>query len=114
MSKKEEKENLVLINVDDYRIMLEECRDRLNGLINTYYLECDGLSDYFNEWGAEHSDSDCPQDDTCECPEHQKMIQAWEQFSKETTWATRRIDKINRALNELEKNKKEGKNKKII
>lgn len=26
------------------------------------------LADYFAEYGAEHSDEDCPQDDTCSCP----------------------------------------------
>jgi len=86
------------MSTDDMRVMLEECRDRLEGLIGAYRDEYEGLSEYFGHHGAEHSDPDCPEDDTCDCPESRKLHAAWLRFGREVELAHRRIDKIKRAL----------------
>ena len=97
-----------MINESDYKIMLEECRDRLKGLIEAYKEEYEGLSEYFSFHGAEHSNPDCPEDDTCDCPESRKLHSSWLRFGREIELAHRRVDKINRALNEIKKDSEEA------
>jgi hypothetical protein len=57
-----------------------------------------GLREYFDCHGPQHSIEDCPQDDTCECPESRKLREAWTRMGRETELAHRRLDKIKRAL----------------
>lgn len=75
-------------------VMLDECRARIEGLIAAYRDEAEGMSEYFGYHGGSHSDENCPQDDTCNCPETQKMRAAWERFGREIELACRRVDKI--------------------
>lgn len=91
-----------MISADDYKVMLEECQARLEGLVAAYDDEREGLSDYFSVHGAEHSDVNCRQDDTCSCVEHVKLRAAWERLGREVELAHRRIDKIKCALVELD------------
>lgn len=96
------------IDKKDFILMLEECRARLTGLIEAYYKEYEGLSEYFDYHGVEHSNLDCPQDDTCDCPESRKLHSAWRFFGRQVELAHRRVDKINKVLNEFEKNTEKG------
>jgi hypothetical protein len=80
------------------RIMLEECLARLEGLVNGEWATHEALNRYFAIYGAEHSQEDCPEDDTCECPEHVQMTLATARMSREVELARRRIDKLRAAL----------------
>jgi hypothetical protein len=84
--------------LDGYPTMLEECAARIRGLIETYHDESEGLSEYFEYHGPQHSDENCPCDDTCECPESQKLHKAWDRWGHEVTLAYRRLDRIREAL----------------
>jgi hypothetical protein len=84
------------------RLFLEECRDRLRGMIEAIDQEREALSGYFAEHGPHHSDDDCPQDDTCDCPEHQPLSAAWERLGREIELAYRRLDRIKAAIAYLE------------
>lgn len=98
-----------MINESDYKIMLEECRDRLNELLDLHHKSCEAYAEYFDYHGWEHSIEHCPQDDTCECPESEKLFTVWRKQDRKIELAYRRVDKINRALDEIEKNKEENK-----
>lgn len=82
------------ITADELLVMLDECQARLEGLVSAYTAEVEGCHDYFGYHGAEHSDENCPEDDTCACPEAQKLRAAWEQQGRAVELAHRRIDKI--------------------
>jgi hypothetical protein len=79
-------------------LFLTECRDRLRGLIEGCAEEKEALTRYFDVHGAEHSQDECPQDDTCDCAEHVLLHAAWERMGREIELAWRRIDKLNKAL----------------
>lgn len=36
----------------------------------------DAIGNYFEYWGAEHENEDCPQDDGCECPRLNALCEA--------------------------------------
>jgi hypothetical protein len=83
--------------LDGYPTMLDECAARINGLIETYHDESAGLSEYFEYHGPQHSNENCACDDTCDCPESQKLHKAWDRWGREVTLAYRRLDRIREA-----------------
>jgi hypothetical protein len=84
---------------------LRESRDRLHEMVAAWRMEDAGLCEYFGWHGSEHSDADCPQDDTCECPEHAKLRAASGPMSRAVELAERRIRKLDALLAELDKAK---------
>jgi hypothetical protein len=44
--------------------------EAVEDILNAKHQEDLGMRVYFDMHGVEHSLEDCPQDDTCECPEH--------------------------------------------
>lgn len=97
----------------DYPVMLQECQARLEGLLAAYREEGKALDVYFELHGASHSGEDCPQDDTCDCVEHQLMSAAWERIGREIELAERRICKIKAARAEQAEKAEEAGNRKI-
>jgi hypothetical protein len=87
--------------LDGYDTMLDECANRIRGLIEAYHQNQKALGEYFGMHGTEHSLEDCPEDDTCECPEHAPMRAAWNRFGDEMELAHRRLDKIRVARSAL-------------
>ncbi len=81
--------------------MLEGCEARLSGLLAARRREDEALCAYFGEYGAEHADEDCPEDDTCECPLVEAMNLASRFVDREVEWAGRRIQKIRKMRKEL-------------
>lgn len=84
------------------RVFLEECRDRLRGLSEAIDAERAALRAYFDVHGAHHSQDDCPQDDTCRCPEHAPLTAAWERLAREQELADRRLHRLHLAVRSSE------------
>ena len=77
--------------------------ERLAGIIEAYDKEREGWQVYLDFHGVEHSQEDCPHDDTCDCPEHSQIRIAWQRMEQEIEMAHRRRDQIKIALDEWRK-----------
>lgn len=60
-----------------------DCRTVIESMIDVYHDEHEGLSEYFEMHGPQHSQEDCPEDDTCDCPEAKKLHAAWKRWGRE-------------------------------
>lgn len=80
------------------RLMLSECLARIEELVAAIRANDKAARAYFEVHGAEHSDEKCPEDDTCECPEHQPFDEAHLMTSRAVELAERRATKLRAAL----------------
>ena len=70
-------------NVERLTGDLEMAANRIESMIAAYHDEHEGLSEYFEMHGAQHSQEECPEDDTCACPESKKLHAAWKRWGHE-------------------------------
>lgn len=96
-----ELEKLETESKDFFITMMEQCRDRLSGLLAAYEEERKAWQVYLDFHGVEHSNEDCPEDDTCDCPENVPLHMAWRRMNAELTLAERRVEKIRVSLDAL-------------
>jgi hypothetical protein len=62
------------------RVKVARASECIESMIDAYHDEHEGLSEYFEMHGPQHSQEDCPEDDTCDCPESRKLHAAWKRW----------------------------------